>query len=200
MILTYNRYSRQSILFSICTTVISCIMINIIIVLVLSLKHKVNRTPEAILRWRKDGITIAGNVTSVGANSEQLNLPWHLVLVWPNILYASEWGNNRVQKFILGSSQGETVAGQSNGLMGSNLTQFNRVHGIAVDEYENIYVTDTNNHRIQFWSKDKSTITTVVGTTGKMNKNSIDQILFFCRYPGHHDESIEYSIWFTSKY
>ena len=85
-------------------------MINIIIVLVLSLKHKVNRTPEAILRWRKDGITIAGNVTSVGANSEQLNLPWHLVLVWPNILYASEWGNNRVQKFILGSSQGETVA------------------------------------------------------------------------------------------
>jgi len=174
-------------------------MINIIIVLVLSLKHKVNRTPEAILRWRKDGITIAGNVTSVGANSEQLNLPWHLVLVWPNILYASEWGNNRVQKFILGSSQGETVAGQSNGLMGSNLTQFNRVHGIAVDEYENIYVADTSNHRIQFWSKDKSTITTVVGTTGKINKNSIDQI-FFCRYPGRHDESIEYSIWFTSKY
>ena len=65
-----NRYSRQSILFSICTTVILCIMINIIIVLVLSLKHKVNRRPEAILRWKKDGITIAGNVTSVGANSE----------------------------------------------------------------------------------------------------------------------------------
>ena len=170
MILTYNRYSRQSILFSICTTVISCIMINIIIVLVLSLKHKVNRTPEAILRWRKDGITIAGNVTSVGANSEQLNLPWDLVLVWPNILYVSEWGNNRVQKFILGSSQGETVAGQSNGLVGSNLTQFNRVHGIVVDEYENIYAADVENHRIQFWSKDKSTITTIVGTTGKKDE------------------------------
>ena len=165
-----NRYFRQSILFSICTTVILCIMINIIIVLVLFIKHKFNRTPEAILRWRKDGITVAGNVTSVGANSDQLNLPWHLVLVWPNILYASEWGNNRVQKFILGSSQGETVAGQSNGLVGSNLTQFNRVHGIVVDEYENIYAADVENHRIQFWSKDKSTITTIVGTTGKKDE------------------------------
>ena len=165
-----NRYFRQSILFSICTTVILCIMINIIIVLVLFIKHKFNRTPEAILRWRKDGITVAGNVTSVGANSDQLNSPWHLVLVWPNILYASEWGNNRVQKFILGSSQGETVAGQSNGLIGSNLTQFKRAIGIVVDEYENIYVADSENHRIQFWSKDKSTITTIVGTTGKKDE------------------------------
>ena len=39
-----------------------------------------------------------------------------------------------------------------------------------MDEYENIYAADVENHRIQFWSKDKSTITTIVGTTGKKDE------------------------------
>lgn len=47
-------------------------------------------------------------------------------------------GNNRVQRFASGSTVGETVAAMA----------FNSPRGMRVDSIGNIYVADTNSHRI----------------------------------------------------
>ncbi|CAF5080308.1 unnamed protein product [Rotaria sp. Silwood1] len=79
-------------------------------------------------------------------------------------LYIADQGDHRVQAWNVGDSLGTTVAGQPNGVSGSTSISLNQPSGVYVDSSNNVYVADTNNHRIQLWTYGALSGTTVAGT------------------------------------
>ncbi|CAF4539650.1 unnamed protein product, partial [Rotaria sp. Silwood2] len=77
---------------------------------------------EAVLRWNTTGITIAGISNESGSDSTHLNTPWDVTLDYQNSLYIADRNNHRIQKYLVGSLSGITVAGQANGTSGSTLS------------------------------------------------------------------------------
>ncbi|CAF1001684.1 unnamed protein product [Didymodactylos carnosus] len=62
------------------------------------------------------------------------------------------------------NTTGITVAG-GNG-QGSNSNQFNGQRGFVIDQNNNLYVSDFNNHRVQYWAYGSTTGVTVAGGHG----------------------------------
>ena len=84
----------------------------------------------------------------MGSNSNQLNSPDGIIYL-SGKFYIADVLNNRIQKWVLGATEGTTVAG-GNGL-GSNANQFNYPRNITLDASGNLYIADQNNFRIQKW-------------------------------------------------
>lgn len=127
---------------------------------------------EAILRWNRTGITVAGTTNSPGTTSYQLNGNWFLYFDWMHTLYVSDVSNNRVQAFERGSMNGKTIAGQSNGNPGSNLNGLNNPRGLFVKDNGDLYVADGVNNRIQMWRNGSTQGVTIAGT-GKVKLNQL---------------------------
>ncbi len=69
-------------------------------------------------------------------------------------IYVVDWENHQIQKF---DSKGNFI--KTWGKLGSDKIQFNRPFGIAIDSYDNVYVTDTKyNCRIQKFDAEGSFI------------------------------------------
>jgi DNA-binding beta-propeller fold protein YncE len=66
-----------------------------------------------------------------------------------NIYVADGYGNSRVAKF---DKNGKFI--RSWGSTGTETSQFNVVHGLAIDAQGNVYVADTGNKRIQVFDGD----------------------------------------------
>ncbi len=62
-------------------------------------------------------------------------------------VYVVDSGNHRIRKFDTNGNLIATIGG-----LGSNDGQFDSPHGVAIDIYGNIYVTDRNNKRVQKFS------------------------------------------------
>jgi DNA-binding beta-propeller fold protein YncE len=75
-------------------------------------------------------------------------------------------GANNIVRWPLGSSNWTLLAGSSSGVAGSSTTTLNRPSGVTFDPSGNMYVADTNNHRIQYFPVGQTTGTTVAGTSG----------------------------------
>ncbi|CAN5640189.1 hypothetical protein BH09BAC4_BH09BAC4_04380 [soil metagenome] len=109
------------------------------------------------------GITVAGG-NSFGSGANQL---WHAEGVFVDgagNLYVADSDNDRIQMFPPNSTSataGITVAGGNGG--GSGANQFDDITDVFVDGQGNIYVSDTDNHRIQKWAPGASAGITVVG-------------------------------------
>ena len=123
-----------------------------------------------VMKWPRNstvGILVAG-IPGVPGNSNQLlNSPYGLHLDENNsYLYIADLGNNRIQRYSLGTAaNGTTVAG-GNGA-GSNSDQLDNPHGVYVSKSNgDIYIADTLNHRIQRWSSGASSGVTIAGITG----------------------------------
>ena len=117
-----------------------------------------------ILRWNSTGITVAGITGQYGNASNQLYFPFGLYLDWSNTLYIADRNNHRIQKYLSGSSSGETVAGQASGVSGNGSSFLDNPRYVSVDINNNLYVSDTNNHRIQQWNFGSTYGTTIAGT------------------------------------
>lgn len=78
-------------------------------------------------------------------------------------MYVADAKNNRVQQFLLGNPTGQTVAGQSNGAVGSGASYLNYSNDMAVDSNGNIYVADSYNNRAQLWYVNSSSGITIAG-------------------------------------
>ena len=63
-----------------------------------------------------------------------------------------------------GNPNGTTIAGQS-GVAGSWSYQFNSPSAIAFDQFENMYIMDTGNNRIQRWWPGSTYGVTVAATS-----------------------------------
>ncbi|MFJ4908601.1 RICIN domain-containing protein [Streptomyces sp. NPDC093249] len=101
------------------------------------------------------------------ATVARLNLPTGVAVDGAGNLYVSDYSNHRIRK-IAADGKIATVAGiGTGGFRGDNgpaaAAQLNAPHGLAVDGAGNLYVSDSNNHRIRKVTPD-GTITTVVGT------------------------------------
>ncbi|CAF3802370.1 unnamed protein product [Rotaria sp. Silwood1] len=117
-------------------------------------------------RWEPAGITVAGTTGVAGVSQDLLNLPYTLAFDSTNSLYICDHFNSRIQKWVLGASNGTTVAGQPNGALGSSAAHLYRPAGIALDSNGNVLVGDTYNHRVQMWQQGASSGTTIAGATG----------------------------------
>ncbi len=119
--------------------------------------------------------TVAGNLTagfnleSGSGRASQLYTPETVALDGAGNLYIADKGNHRIRK-VTRSGLISTVAGS--GQLGSSgdgglATQaaLNQPNGVAVDNAGNLYISDTNNHRIRKGTA-AGIITTIAGTGG----------------------------------
>lgn len=112
---------------------------------------------------------MAGRSGVSGNASDHLNLPYDAVVDYSGAIYVADYGNNRIQRYSLGSLFGQTVAGQSNGTAGLLSNQLSGCSNVLVDTNKNMYVTDSRNNRIQYFSSGTSVGVTVAGnSTGKI--------------------------------
>ncbi|CAF4006816.1 unnamed protein product [Rotaria sordida] len=108
------------------------------------------RASVCSLQWNPIGSRVAGDGT-FGDGLQQLNDPRDVVLDLSNRLVIADIGNNRIQRWVIGGPQGETVAGQANGDAGDAQNQLSRPEGAVVAPNGNIYVADSANDRVQLW-------------------------------------------------
>ena len=105
----------------------------------------------SLLRWNSTGITLAGIGGSRGVASNQLDTPSDIALDSSNALYIADFNNHRIQKWMVGSSNGITIAGSANGTSGITLADLRGPTGVLLDSSNNLYVSDSNNNRVLFW-------------------------------------------------
>jgi len=120
-------------------------------------------TTSSALRWYPAAVTIAGIANTNGTANYLLNAPYDVTLDYPNAFYVADQNNNRVQKFLTGSTNGSTVAGYANG---STSWYTNALFGptrVLLDPNKNIYVSDTSHHQVKFLLKDNLTATALSG-------------------------------------
>ncbi|CAF1303465.1 unnamed protein product [Adineta ricciae] len=117
-----------------------------------------------LLSWNTTGITVAGKVATPSSAPDRLHEPFGLALDSADTLYIADQNNNRIQKWLSGAPNGSTLAGQANGASGASATTLNAPSSAAIDTNGNLYIADTNNHRVQFWPYNVSSGTTVAGT------------------------------------
>ncbi|CAF4724417.1 unnamed protein product, partial [Rotaria sp. Silwood1] len=118
--------------------------------------------PTALPRWNQTGITIAGISGVPGNGSDKLNTPYDATLDYLNTLYIADANNNRIQKYLIGTSNGTTVCG--NGTSGSSSNQLSSPSYVLVDSNGNIRVADTFNQRIQLFSNGSSSGITIASS------------------------------------
>ncbi|CAF0990925.1 unnamed protein product [Adineta steineri] len=109
-----------------------------------------DRNNGRVLKWTPpslSGILVAGQISSSGSNADQLNQPSHVIFDSVGNIYVCDAANNRIQRWVNGSSMGSTVVGT--GIAGLDSNQLNTPFGIAFDSFNNLYVADANNNRIQ---------------------------------------------------
>lgn len=119
------------------------------------------------LRWNTTGITIAGITTGVsGSESNQLYSPWGLALTYENTLYIIDRRNHRVQKYSREnfSGNGTTVAGLGNSTPCILQQCLYYPAGIALDEAENMYISEESLHYVVLWKKNASLGQRIAGT------------------------------------
>jgi hypothetical protein len=132
------------------------------------------------LNWNISG-TIIGPTGGGGSAANQLNSPLDLAFDSANSLYITDRINNRVQKFLNGTSSGITVAGWANGTYGLSPTQLYYPKALVIDSNDNIFIADVYNHRVQMWNKSSSYGTTVAGNGKQINKiyHKLTKILLY---------------------
>jgi hypothetical protein len=98
-----------------------------------------------------------------GNSADPFNYPLDVVVDYAYTLYIANDFNNRVQKYLMGATNGSTVAGDPNGVPGSSSNLLHNPACIIVDSNGDLYISDVGNNRIQFWTNGASTGTTVAG-------------------------------------
>ncbi|CAF1184234.1 unnamed protein product [Adineta ricciae] len=130
---------------------------------------------HCVYKWSPETnipIVVAGKEDYSGSSSNNLNSPEGVYVdSIRNAIYVADYGNNRVQKWVIGASNGTTIAGLSSGEAGSDKESLNRPTSVWVDdETQVIYVADSQNQRIQRWLYNSSIGETIAGGLGTGDK------------------------------
>ncbi|CAF3702625.1 unnamed protein product [Rotaria sp. Silwood1] len=117
------------------------------------------------LQWNSNGITVVGSDTA-GTSLNQLNGPRGLFFDQKTqILYIADRDNHRIQQ-LLPNGQIKTIAGDPNGTPGTSNDRLNQPSAIYIDENQNLFIADYNNHRVQKWENGAASGITVAGEAG----------------------------------
>lgn len=114
------------------------------------------------------GRTVAGITSLSGTNATQLRNVRGLTLYSGIILNIADKDNHRIQQWSIGGSTGSTVAGQANGTFGTALNELYGPTGTVLDSAGNIYIADSGNHRVVFWTIGASSGVVVAGNGKKL--------------------------------
>ena len=106
-----------------------------------------------------NAVTVAGGLSS-GNGASQLNNQQGIFVDNNNHLYIADFGNDRVQKWTIGASTGNTIAGGNGQGLASNQTNG---YGLFVDKSDNLYTVESL-HRIQKWAPSATNGVTIAGT------------------------------------
>ncbi len=119
-----------------------------------------------------NGTLVLGG-TGGGTNNNQLSYPvgLHFDSVSNSLLIAN-FGANNIVRYVLGASSFIVIAGNINGSTGTTSTEFTGPIDVTLDPMGNLYVTDRDNHRIQFFYNGQSDGTTIAGITGLAGDNT----------------------------
>ena len=103
------------------------------------------------------------------AAAAQLNFPYNVALDGPGNLYIADVSNDRIRKVDASTGNIETVAGTGiSGYSGdggaATAAQLNSPRSVGVDAAGNLYIADSDNHRIRKVDASTGNISTVVGT------------------------------------
>ncbi|CAM4965392.1 unnamed protein product [Rotaria socialis] len=115
------------------------------------------------LCWNASAITVFGTGAS-GSAADHLNNPYYLAIHSSYSFYVADYSNNRVQKVAVFSANGTTVAGQANTAGGSTALYLNNPTYLIIDSGGNLYVSDSQNHRVQYFMNGTMTGVTIAGT------------------------------------
>jgi sugar lactone lactonase YvrE len=118
-----------------------------------------------VRRW-KIGETNAPSTVVAGGNGggsrlDQLNGPSYIFVHQDHSVYVSEYGSDRVMKWMKDAKEGIVVAGGQG--QGNSLTQLSKPCGVIVDQLDTVYVADFSNHRVMRWSKGATQGSILVG-------------------------------------
>lgn len=100
--------------------------------------------------WPCNGTTVAGG-NGIGNRSHQLYNPVDIRLsTKTGAMYIVDRDNNRIQRWQQGDTQGVTIAGSPNGILGTGATRLNNPTVMAFNVNEtHMYVVDRDNNRVQ---------------------------------------------------
>ena len=103
------------------------------------------------------------------AASSRLCRPWGLAFNSSGDLFVGDECNLRVRKIsasngVITTVAGSGVRGDSGDGSPATAARFQDVYGIAIDSHDNLYVTDTGNHRLKRVDAATGIISTVAGT------------------------------------
>jgi len=105
---------------------------------------------DRVMRWdkgAKEGVIVAGG-NGKGKNRTQLDHPAGVLVDQLGTVYVADHWNGRVMRWRKHARQGDVIAGDKF-LSGQYPNELNGPEGLAIDRYNNLYVADSNNHRIQ---------------------------------------------------
>ena len=111
-----------------------------------------NHGVHNVVRWIRsehEWILMAGDINGV-PNSTSTSLTWVADMIFDPIgnMYVADRGNQRIQLFMSGEYVGKTIAGVT-GVSGINASLLDAPWSLKLDNQLNLYVADTDNHRIQ---------------------------------------------------
>ena len=132
-------------------------------------KKKIIPNKKSVLRWNPTGITIAGVSSVPGTDNTHLNASTDLALDYQGTIFIADRYNNRIQKYIRGSTNGTMVAGFGNDTSSVSPNGLSEPIHVIVDDEENLYVTNYGNDRIVYWPRNALSGVVVAGV-GKKKK------------------------------
>ena len=118
------------------------------------------------------GVLVAGG-NGQGNNINQLNYPMGIYFesVSNSLIIANTYAHNIV-RWRIGDSNWTLIAGNLNASRGNSSSSFFNPYGLTVDPTGNVYVADSGNYRIQFFSVGQVEGRTIAGITGVLGSNS----------------------------
>jgi DNA-binding beta-propeller fold protein YncE len=111
-----------------------------------------NHYTNSILRWvlgDNSWTLLAGDINGLTGNtSTQLFHPTDVKFDPMGNMYIADRDKHRIQLFMVGQSEGITIAGVS-GISGNDSILMNKPWSVHLDNQLNLYIADSFNHRVQ---------------------------------------------------
>lgn len=104
---------------------------------------------------------MAGITGTPGSSNNTFNTPFYATVDYQNTLYVADLYNNRIQKFLMGSSYGTTVCGD--GTAGSSSNRLSWPAHVLVDSNGILRVTEVANERVQLFYPGTTSGTMIAG-------------------------------------